>query len=67
MLIYYLYNCLSQWVYWTNLLEIEFIFSTDQVIATKYKDNINITMYKQTAKNVTLDRSEIIDFQFQLK
>ena len=49
------------------MLEIEFIFSTDQVIATKYKDNINITMYKQTAKNVTLDRSEIINFQFQLK
>ena len=22
--------CLSQWVYWTNLLEIEFIFSTHQ-------------------------------------
>ena len=28
-------NCLSQWVYWTNLLEIEFIFSTHQEIATK--------------------------------
>ena len=27
--------CLSQWVYWTNLLEIEFIFSTHQEIATK--------------------------------
>ena len=26
---------LSQWVYWTNLLEIEFIFSTHQQIATK--------------------------------
>ena len=28
-------NCLSQWVYWTNLLEIEFIFSAHQEIATK--------------------------------
>ena len=28
-------NCLSQWVYWTNLLEIEFIFSTHQETATK--------------------------------
>ena len=27
--------CLSQWVYWKNLLEIEFIFSTHQEIATK--------------------------------
>ena len=27
--------CLSQWVYWTNFLEIEFIFSTHQEIATK--------------------------------
>ena len=26
--------CLSQWVYWTNLLEIECIFSTHQEIAT---------------------------------
>ena len=27
--------CLSHWVYWTNLLEIEFIFSTHEEIATK--------------------------------
>ena len=27
--------CLSQWVYWTNLFETEFIFSTHQEIATK--------------------------------
>ena len=26
--------CLSQWVYWTNLLEIECIFSRHQEIAT---------------------------------
>ena len=27
-------HCLSQWVYWTNLLEIECIFSTHQEITT---------------------------------
>ena len=28
-------NYLSQWVYWVNLFEIEFIFSKHQDIATK--------------------------------